>query len=162
MHKIIQQLLCVAALTATSLPGQDTAPVRPSGPLTIRAAVELSARNYPAIRVSLAEVAAAESSVDLAKTAYLPREFGIYHFEEPVAQYDYAGIRRVTEALDVPVSAGEHEYTRWQFRDLIEQAKQPRQAPICRTGVRLHVRIEKSPLFQTGFPFCPFVGYAAV
>jgi L-alanine-DL-glutamate epimerase-like enolase superfamily enzyme len=49
-------------------------------------------------------------------------ELGIYHFEEPVAQYDYAGIRQVTGALDVPVSAGEHEYTRWQFRDLIEQA----------------------------------------
>lgn len=50
-------------------------------------------------------------------------ELGIYHFEEPVAQYDYAGIAEVAEALDVPVSAGEHEYTRWQFRDLIQQAK---------------------------------------
>ena len=50
-------------------------------------------------------------------------DLGIYHFEEPVAQYDYAGLRQVAEALDVPVSAGEHEYTRWQFRDLIEQAQ---------------------------------------
>ena len=50
-------------------------------------------------------------------------EMGIYHFEEPVAQYDYAGIAQVAAALDVPVSAGEHEYTRWQFRDLITQAK---------------------------------------
>ena len=50
-------------------------------------------------------------------------ELGIYHYEEPVAQYDYAGIAAVAGALDVPVSAGEHEYTRWQFRDLIEQAK---------------------------------------
>ena len=25
-------------------------------------------------------------------------------------------------ALDVPIAAGEHEYTRWQFRDLITQA----------------------------------------
>ncbi len=49
-------------------------------------------------------------------------ELGIFHYEEPVAQYDYAGIRQVADALDVPVSAGEHEYTRWQFRDLIEQA----------------------------------------
>jgi D-arabinonate dehydratase/D-galactarolactone cycloisomerase len=49
-------------------------------------------------------------------------QLGIYHFEEPVAQFDYKGIRQVAEALDVPVSAGEHEYTRWQFRDLIEQA----------------------------------------
>ena len=50
-------------------------------------------------------------------------DMGIYHYEEPVAQYDYAGIAQVAKALDVPVSAGEHEYTRWQFRDLIEQAK---------------------------------------
>jgi L-alanine-DL-glutamate epimerase-like enolase superfamily enzyme len=28
----------------------------------------------------------------------------------------------VVAALDVPVAAGEHEYTRWQFRDLITQA----------------------------------------
>lgn len=50
-------------------------------------------------------------------------QLGIYHYEEPVAQYDYAGIAKVANALDVPVSAGEHEYTRWQFRDLIEQAR---------------------------------------
>jgi L-alanine-DL-glutamate epimerase-like enolase superfamily enzyme len=48
---------------------------------------------------------------------------GIYHFEEPVAVDDYAGYAEVARALDVPVSAGEHEYTRWQFRDLIERAQ---------------------------------------
>lgn len=50
-------------------------------------------------------------------------ELGIYHYEEPVAQYDYAGLAQVARALDVPVAAGEHEYTRWQFRDLIAQAE---------------------------------------
>ncbi len=49
-------------------------------------------------------------------------ELGIIHYEEPVAQYDYAGIAQVVAALAVPVAAGEHEYTRWQFRDLITQA----------------------------------------
>jgi L-alanine-DL-glutamate epimerase-like enolase superfamily enzyme len=49
-------------------------------------------------------------------------ELGIIHYEEPVAQYDYAGLAQVVAALDVPVAAGEHEYTRWQFRDLITQA----------------------------------------
>ncbi|HLW78550.1 MAG TPA: mandelate racemase/muconate lactonizing enzyme family protein, partial [Terriglobia bacterium] len=49
-------------------------------------------------------------------------ELGIMHYEEPVAQYDYAGIAQVVGALDVPIAAGEHEYTRWQFRDLITQA----------------------------------------
>lgn len=50
-------------------------------------------------------------------------ELGIYHYEEPIPQYDYAGLAQVANALDVPVSAGEHEYTRWQFRDLILQAQ---------------------------------------
>lgn len=49
-------------------------------------------------------------------------ELRIVQYEEPVAQYDYAGIAQVVEALDVPISAGEHEYTRWQFRDLITKA----------------------------------------
>lgn len=49
-------------------------------------------------------------------------ELGVIHYEEPVAQTDYAGYRAVVEAVDIPVAAGEHEYTRWQFRDLIEQA----------------------------------------
>jgi L-alanine-DL-glutamate epimerase-like enolase superfamily enzyme len=48
---------------------------------------------------------------------------GIYHYEEPVAQFDYAGIAQVADALDVPVAHGEHEYTRWQFRDLILQGR---------------------------------------
>ncbi len=50
-------------------------------------------------------------------------ELGIYHFEEPVSPTNYLGIREVAEALDVPISAGEHEYTRWQFRDLITIAR---------------------------------------
>jgi len=49
-------------------------------------------------------------------------ELGLRHFEEPVAQFDYAGIAAVADALDIPVSAGEHEYTRWQIRDLILHA----------------------------------------
>jgi L-alanine-DL-glutamate epimerase-like enolase superfamily enzyme len=49
-------------------------------------------------------------------------QLNIIHYEEPVAQYDYPGIAQVVAALDVPVAAGEHEYTRWQFRDLITQA----------------------------------------
>jgi L-alanine-DL-glutamate epimerase-like enolase superfamily enzyme len=50
-------------------------------------------------------------------------ELGAYHFEEPVSPTNYAGIRAVADALDIPVSAGEHEYTRWQFRDLILDAR---------------------------------------
>jgi len=48
--------------------------------------------------------------------------FNVIHYEEPVAQTDYAGYEKVVDAVDVPVAAGEHEYTRWQFRDLIQIA----------------------------------------
>lgn len=47
-------------------------------------------------------------------------ELGIAHFEEPLPQYDYLGLRQVVDALNVPVSSGEQEHTRWQFRDLIQ------------------------------------------
>ena len=50
-------------------------------------------------------------------------ELNVIHYEEPLAQHDYAGYAEVCAALDMAVAAGEHEYTLWQFRDLIEQAK---------------------------------------
>ena len=50
-------------------------------------------------------------------------KFQIVHYEEPTPQYDYEAMATVADALDVPVAAGEHEYTRWQFKDLIQQGK---------------------------------------
>ena len=46
-------------------------------------------------------------------------ELKVFHFEEPIAAYDYAGYGKLVEALDIPIAAGEQEYTRWQHRDLI-------------------------------------------
>ena len=61
--------------------------------------------------------------------AYLPhtavkmarrlQEYGVWHFEEPIPAYDYAGYASVADAVDIPIAAGEQEYQRWQFRDLI-------------------------------------------
>jgi L-alanine-DL-glutamate epimerase-like enolase superfamily enzyme len=50
-------------------------------------------------------------------------ELNVLHYEEPIAQHDYAGYAEVCAALDMAVAAGEHEYTLWQFRDLIERAR---------------------------------------
>jgi L-alanine-DL-glutamate epimerase-like enolase superfamily enzyme len=43
-----------------------------------------------------------------------------YWFEEPVEPDDFAGCAEVTKALDIPIVAGENEFTRWGCRDLIE------------------------------------------
>lgn len=42
-----------------------------------------------------------------------------YWFEEPVEPDDFAGCAEVKKALDIPVVAGENEFTRWGARDLI-------------------------------------------
>ena len=42
-----------------------------------------------------------------------------FWFEEPVAPDDFQGCAEVRDALDIPVTAGENEFTRWGCRDLI-------------------------------------------
>ncbi len=43
-----------------------------------------------------------------------------YWFEEPVMPDDFSGSAEVRRALDVPIVAGENEYTRWGARDLVD------------------------------------------
>jgi L-alanine-DL-glutamate epimerase-like enolase superfamily enzyme len=49
----------------------------------------------------------------------LYEQFNVKVIEEPVSSMDYPGLRQVVEALPCEVNAGEHEYNKWQFRDLI-------------------------------------------
>jgi len=49
----------------------------------------------------------------------LADDFNLAALEEPVFQQDYAGLRQVVDALDIPVMAGEHEYNAWMVKDLI-------------------------------------------
>ena len=44
---------------------------------------------------------------------------GIDHFEEPIPHYDLPGLRQVSDALDVAVSAGEQDAFRWWFQNLV-------------------------------------------
>ena len=46
-------------------------------------------------------------------------ELGIDHFEEPIPHYDLPGLRQVSDALDVAVSAGEQDAFRWWFHQLV-------------------------------------------
>jgi galactonate dehydratase len=53
----------------------------------------------------------------------LYEKLGVEVFEEPVAMHHYASLRQVGDALDIAIAAGEHEYTPWAFRDLIQQGR---------------------------------------
>ena len=47
-------------------------------------------------------------------------KYDLFWFEEPVEPDDYIGQREITRATSVPVAAGENEYTRYGFRDMID------------------------------------------
>lgn len=49
----------------------------------------------------------------------LYEHFNIKAIEEPVSSMNYPSLKEVVDALPCEVNAGEHEYNRWQFRDLI-------------------------------------------
>ncbi|WP_248897715.1 mandelate racemase/muconate lactonizing enzyme family protein [Haloplanus halobius] len=47
-------------------------------------------------------------------------DYDVYWYEEPLSPYDVEGLAELRERLDVPIAAGENEYTKWGFRDLFE------------------------------------------
>nr|ADI19368.1 l-alanine-dl-glutamate epimerase and related enzymes of enolase superfamily [uncultured Chloroflexi bacterium HF0500_03M05] len=47
-------------------------------------------------------------------------KYNISWFEEPVNPDDYKGYKMMAQATSIPVATGENEYTRYGFRDLIE------------------------------------------
>ena len=46
-------------------------------------------------------------------------KYDMFWFEEPVEPDDFEGCAEVRQALDIPIVAGENEFTRWGCRDLI-------------------------------------------
>ena len=55
---------------------------------------------------------------------YMAREFEQYQvgwFEEPVLADDIAGLAEIRNAVNIPVASGEHEYTKYGFRELVSR-----------------------------------------
>lgn len=48
-------------------------------------------------------------------------KYDVFWFEEPVNPDDYKGHKLVSRATTIPIATGENEYTRYGFRDLIEE-----------------------------------------
>jgi L-alanine-DL-glutamate epimerase-like enolase superfamily enzyme len=53
------------------------------------------------------------------KMARKMEEYDVFWFEEPVPAEDLEGSAKVAAAIDMPLAAGENEFTRYGFRDLI-------------------------------------------
>jgi L-alanine-DL-glutamate epimerase-like enolase superfamily enzyme len=55
----------------------------------------------------------------IAITKKLVEYFNISAVEEPITYHDYNGLKQVVDAVGIPVMAGEHEFNRFQMRELI-------------------------------------------
>jgi L-alanine-DL-glutamate epimerase-like enolase superfamily enzyme len=60
------------------------------------------------------------NAYDAIKFGRMVEKYDPYWFEEPVEPDDFAGCAEVRKALDIPIVAGENEFTRWGARDLIQ------------------------------------------
>lgn len=49
----------------------------------------------------------------------LYEQLNVAAIEEPVSMQNYPGLRQVVDALPIPMMAGEHEFNKWQIKDLI-------------------------------------------
>lgn len=60
------------------------------------------------------------NAYDSIRFGRLVDKYNLYWFEEPVEPDDFKGCAEVKQALDIPIVAGENEFTRWGARELIE------------------------------------------
>ena len=56
-------------------------------------------------------------AIELAKKM---EPYDVFWFEEPIAPDDYKGHELISSATTIPIATGENEYTKYGFRDLIE------------------------------------------
>jgi D-galactarolactone cycloisomerase len=57
---------------------------------------------------------------DARRAGRMLESYDVYWYEEPLSPYDVDGLADLRARLDVPIAAGENEYTKWGFRDLFE------------------------------------------
>ena len=69
------------------------------------------------------------------RQAALLEEFDLVWYEEPVLADDFAACAEVAAKIPIPVATGENNYTRYEFRELIERRAASFLMPdVCRAG----------------------------
>jgi L-alanine-DL-glutamate epimerase-like enolase superfamily enzyme len=55
------------------------------------------------------------------RQAALLEDLDLVWYEEPVLADDLSALQQVAERISIPIATGENNFTRWEFRDLIER-----------------------------------------
>jgi L-rhamnonate dehydratase len=84
------------------------------------------------------------------------RPYRLKWIEEPLLPDDIDGLLRIREHVDIMITGGEHEYTRWGFRELIERrAVDVVQPDIYRAGGLSELRKIAAMASAHGLPVIP-------
>lgn len=55
------------------------------------------------------------------KLGRILEKYNVWHFEEPIADYELNSMADLASSLDIPIAAGEQRYNRWDFHELIKE-----------------------------------------
>ncbi|SDM49588.1 galactonate dehydratase [Kriegella aquimaris] len=83
-------------------------------------------------------------------------DFDILWYEEPIPPQNLEGLAEVKRRINVPVSAGERLYNRWEFRSLLElQAADYIQPDVSHAGGIMELKKIAAMAEAYHIPFCP-------
>jgi L-alanine-DL-glutamate epimerase-like enolase superfamily enzyme len=84
------------------------------------------------------------------------QEYDIYWLEEPILADEIGNLAKLAKETSIPIAVGENHYTKWEFKDLIEQgAVEIVQADIGKCGgVTEFIKIA-AMADAYGLPVCP-------
>jgi L-alanine-DL-glutamate epimerase-like enolase superfamily enzyme len=104
----------------------------------------------------------ANCAYDVATAINMGRELEkhkVYWFEEPIPPEDIDGYARLSSSLDIAIAAGETEFTRYGFRDLIaKRAVDIVQPDICRAGGFSECKKIAAMASAYNIPYAPHTG----
>jgi L-alanine-DL-glutamate epimerase-like enolase superfamily enzyme len=82
--------------------------------------------------------------------------FNIYWLEEPILADEISSLAKLADKTSIPIAAGENHYTKWEFKDLIEQgAVQIVQADVTKCGGLTEYLKIAAMADAHGLPVCP-------
>lgn len=96
---------------------------------------------------------------DSIKIGRLLEKYNVYWFEEPTTPDNLPGYAKISESLDIPIAAGESEFTRYGFRDLIDIGKVDIIQPnVGRAGGITEILKILAIASSHGIPYAPHTG----
>ncbi|HEX7961641.1 MAG TPA: hypothetical protein VF493_17100, partial [Terriglobales bacterium] len=104
-----------AQVLTASMASQSSAPPPAPGKLTLAAAIDAAQGNYPRVRAALEQQNAAQATIGVARTAYLPRVDMLWQTNRATANNIYGLLlpQSIIPSISGPVIASDFNRSAW-------------------------------------------------